>query len=214
MFKSILFLCVLLPAFSFCAAQDGWELKSNKDNIKCYSKPIPNSKINAVRLETVFTATLSQFVAVLLDVESFDKWIYKSMSTRLLKRVSPSEMFYYSEVDFPWPTANRDYVSQMKISQDPASKVVYINAKNVPGWVPVKSGIVRIEQSVGEWTVTPIANNQIKIEYILKVNPGGELPGWLINSFSLGGPVETFKNLREWIKKPTYVSAHLPFIID
>ena len=214
MFKPIVSLCTLLLVFSFCTAQDGWVLKSDKDHIKCYSKPVPNSKINAVKLESVFAATLSQFVSVLLDVESFDKWIYKSMSTRLLKRASPSELFYYSEVDFPWPTANRDYVSQMKISQDPVSKVVFINAKNVPGWVPVKPGIVRIEQSVGEWIITPISSNQIKVEYILKANPGGDLPGWLINSFSISGPVETFKSLREWIKKPAYVSARLPFIID
>ncbi len=214
MFRSLLLLCSFFAVVSFCPAQDGWVLKSDKHNIKSYSKRVPNSKVNAVKLESVFTATLSQFVAVLLDVASYDKWIYNSMSTRLLKTISPTELLYYSEVDFPWPTANRDFVSHMTISQTPGTKVVHINAQNVSGWVPVTSHIVRIENSKGEWIIAPLDNNQLKVEYILQVDPGGELPGWLINSFSLTGPIETFKRLREWIKRPEYVSAQLSFLLN
>jgi hypothetical protein len=214
MFRCLFFAAVLLLVSSFCYAQDGWVLKSDKHAIKSYSKKVPNSKINAVKLESVFNATLSQFLSVLIDVESYDKWIYNSRSTRLLKKISPAELFYYSEVDFPWPTADRDFVSHVTIRQDPATKVVHVNAQNVTGWVPVSSKLIRIDNSIGEWIITPIANNQLKVEYTLQVDPGGELPGWLINSFSLTGPIETFKRLREWIKKPDYVSAHLSFITD
>ena len=214
MFRYCFFVCILLSLSSLCIAQDGWILKSNKHDIKSYSKRLANSKINAVKLESVFTATVSQFVSVLLDVDSYDKWIYNSRSTRLLKNVSATELFYYSEVDFPWPTANRDFVSHVTISQEPNTRIVHIHAENVAGWVPVKSNLIRIENAIGKWTLTPLTNNQLKVEYTLQVDPGGELPGWLINSFSLTGPIETFKRLREWIRKPEYVSARLSFLLN
>jgi hypothetical protein len=214
MFKQIGFLIFLLAISFACPAQGEWILKSDKDEIKTFSRSIADSKLNAVKIETVFAGSLSQFVSVLQDVGSYDKWVYGSRSTRLLKEVSPSELFYYSEVDFPWPTADRDFVSHVVISHDAQTHTVRVNAKNVQGLVPVKPKIVRIERSSGEWTITTLAKGRIKVEYILQVDPGGDLPAWIINSFSSKGVVETFKNLREWIKKPAYANAKISFITD
>jgi hypothetical protein len=214
MYRFSFILPVLLLGTLLSDAQGEWQLKSDKDNIKTYSKQLPDSKLNAVKVEAVFPASLSQFVSVLADVASYDQWVYGSRATRLLKEVSPTELFYYSEVDFPWPSNNRDFVSHVLITQDALTKVVHINAKNVPGWMPAKPKIVRIEHSSGDWIVTPIGKEKIKVEYILQVDPGGDLPAWLINSFSSKGLVETFKSLREWLKKPAYASARLSFIND
>jgi hypothetical protein len=213
-------MCKYLPSFllllvlSSANAQEDWKLKSDKDNIKTYSRKLADSKINAVKIESVFPCSVSQFVSVLMDVDSYDDWVYNSKSTRLVKQVSPSEMYYYSEVGFPWPTTNRDFVSHVIISQDPRTKVARVDAKNVPGLVPVKPNIVRIEKSSGEWIITPISKNEIRIEYVLQVDPGGDLPAWLINPFASKGLVETFKNLRKQLVKPQYVAARPPFIID
>jgi hypothetical protein len=209
----------LLPFFllfvvTTARAQEDWKLKSDKDNIKTYSKKLPDSKINAVKIESVFPCTVSQFVSVLIDVDSYDDWIYNSKSTRLVKQVSPAEMYYYSEVGFPWPTANRDFVSHVIISQDPRTKIARVDAKNVSGLVPVKSGIVRIEKSSGAWLITPVGSKSVKIEYILQVDPGGDLPAWLINPFASKGLVETFRNLRKQLTKPQYSAARPSFIID
>ncbi|MES2331682.1 MAG: START domain-containing protein [Bacteroidota bacterium] len=214
MYKRIFFLLFLFAICLTCGAQDPWILKSDKDNIKTFNKPLADSKLNAVKVEAVFAGSLSQFVSVLQDVGSYDKWVYGSRSTRLLKEMSPSELFYYSEVNFPWPATNRDFVSHVVISQDLQTHTVHVNAKNVPGWVSSQPKIVRIERSSGEWTITPIAKGRIKVEYVLQVDPGGDLPAWIINSFSSKGLVETFKNLREWIKKPAYVNARPVFITD
>jgi hypothetical protein len=213
-------MCKYLPSFllllvlSSANAQEDWKLKSDKDNIKTYSRKLADSKINAVKIESVFPCSVSQFISVLMDVDSYDDWVYNSKSTRLVKQVSPSEMYYYSEVGFPWPTTNRDFVSHVIISQDPRTKVARVDAKNVPGLVPVKPNIVRIEKSSGEWIITPISKNEIRIEYVLQVDPGGDLPAWLINPFASKGLVETFKNLRKQLVKPQYVAARPPFIID
>jgi hypothetical protein len=214
MLKAVSLFFVFAAFFSSCFGQGEWQLKSDKDNIKTYSKTVPGSKINAVKVESVFTASLSQLVSALLDVASYDKWIYNSKSTRLLKQVSPSEVYYYSEVIFPWPTTNRDFVSHVTVSQDAPSKTVRIEAINVAGWVPPKRGIVRIDRSEAKWIITPLDQNKVRIEYELQTDPGGDLPAWLINPFASKGLVETFKHLREWIKNPQYTNAQLGFITN
>ena len=211
--KKILFsLCLLLLATVYCFAQDDWKLKSDKDGIKAYSRKTEDSKINAVRITSDFATSLSRIVAVIADVNTYDEWIYNSKNTRLLKQVSPTELYYYGEVKFPWPTTNRDFVSHVTVSQDPQSKTVTINASNVTGWEPVKKNLVRIENSVGKWIITPVGKNHVSVLYELHADPGGDLPVLLINSFSATGMVATFKNLRRRLERTDLSLSAAPFI--
>lgn len=214
MYKNIFSFSILLFTFSACFAQEGWTLKTDKDNIKTYARKVTDSKINAVRIESVFDAGLSQFVAVILDIGSYDQWVYNSRHTRLIKQVSPSDLYYYSEVVFPWPTTNRDFVSHIVVRQNQESKMVNIEAANVMGLVPVNPSLVRIARSVGSWSVVALSKEKIKVVYELQVDPGGDLPAWLINPFASKGLVETFKKLRSQLKKPAYQTATFPFITD
>lgn len=202
---------VLIFVFGTVRAQD-WKLLSDKDRIQSYTKPITGSKIHAVKVSAEFAATPAQFVSVILDVAAYDGWIYNSRSSRLLKQVSASEFYYYGEVIFPWPTQNRDFVSHVNITQDAVSKMVHIRAENVQGMVPEKAKIVRINHSLGHWMITGLAEGKIRVTYELETDPGGDLPAWLINSFSSKGLVETFKNLRRHITRSAYAAAQYPFI--
>ena len=207
---TIVVLCCLAAT---CFAQE-WKLNSSKDGITSYTREVPGSKINALKMESDFDGSTSQLVAVILDIKGCTDWLYSTKSCAVVNTVSPSELYYYSEIIFPWPTANRDFVSHLKVTQDPASKTVTINAENVAMFVPEKKGIVRINQSVGKWTIRPIAKNKIHVVYELQVNPGGSLPSWLVNMLSVKGPYESFKKLREQVKKPVYANARFAFISE
>lgn len=211
--KALLF-CFCVFAFVFCRAQDDWKLKTDKDGIRTYLRKAEDSKINAIKVEADFTASLSRFASVIADVASYDDWVFNSSSTRLLKQVSPSELYYYSEIKFPWPATNRDFVSHITIHQDPQTKTVRINATNVAGWEPVKKNIVRINNSVGKWTIRPAGKEKLNVVYELQADPGGGLPAWLINSFSSTGMVETFKNLRGLLNRKTPAANTLSFIAN
>src|SRR4051812_26894624 len=91
-------LFVLLLNLNFALAQKGWTLASKKEGIQIYTASVPDSKVNAIRVECRLNARPTQIVALLMDVESAPKWIYHTKSCKLLKRISPSELYYYSEV--------------------------------------------------------------------------------------------------------------------
>jgi len=210
--NKILASLLLLSISATVFAQTDWKLKSDHDGIKVFTSPVPDSKVKALRVECNFQANLSQIVTVLLDVKTCTEWVYHTKSCTILKQVSPSELYYYSEVSLPWPVKNRDFVAHLTASQNAATKVVTVDGPAVAGMVPIKDGIVRIANSKGKWIITPLQNNEVKVEYTLSVDPAGSIPAWVVNLVSSEGPIESFKALKLQLKKTEYKNASLPFI--
>jgi len=194
--------------------QDNWTLKSEKEGIRVYTRTFPDSKFKAIRVELELEASLSQMVAVLLDVNAGVDWVYATKSSVLLKRVSPTELYYYSEVSIPWPFNNRDFIAQLKVTQDSVTHVVTVDGPTVADYLPVKKDIVRVVRSEGRWVIIPVGKGRIRVEYELRTDPGGDLPAWLFNLFVTKGPLESFENLKAQLKKPAYANVRLPFIVE
>ena len=213
MYRTMLLCCALLAA-ALAPAQDNWKLKSESAGISIYMAPVPGSRVKALKVNCSFDASASQLVAVILDLDACSEWVYHSKSNILVKRVSPAELYYYSEVDIPWPLSNRDFIAHITVSQNKQNKIITVDAPCLPDMVPVKENIVRITHSVGRWTITPVNQYRVNVEYILKLDPGGNVPAWLINMFATHGPMESFKQLKQQLRKPAYRNVHLDFITD
>jgi hypothetical protein len=209
MLRRILIMAMLVLGSIPVFAQQEWELRADKDGVKVYSSDMPGSKIKAIKVIGEFNATPAQLAAVVMDVNGATEWVYHLKSSTLIKRVSPNELYYYAEVNLPWPAANRDFVAHLTISQDPATKSLIIDGPAVPGYVPVRKGIVRIDNSIGKWIITPIGNNEVRVEYSIHVDPGGSLPSWLVNMFATDAPLQIFKSLRTELQRPVYKNTNL-----
>lgn len=213
MYRIIIILFFLLK-ITGASAQTNWELKNEKSGIKVYTSAVSDSKFKAIKVDCELKASLSQIVKVLLDIKNGPEWLYHTKSCTLIKQVSPDELYYYSEINIPWPVQNRDFVAHLKVRQDPDTKVITIDGPAVPGFVPLKSGIVRVRSSKSLWVITPITKDRIKVVYTLQLDPGGNLPAWLVNLFAAEGPMKSFEGLLLQLKKPVYQNAELGFIKD
>ena len=212
MYKILLTAFILLLKLTPASAQYDWQLKTEKEGIKIYTSLVPESKIKAVKVEAEFNATASQLVALIMDVNTSTDWIYHVKSCKLIKQVSPSELYYYSEVSLPWPAANRDYVAHLTVTQNPDTKAVTIYGPAVTGFVPVKEGIVRVSDSDGKWVITPSGTDRIKVEYTIHVDPGGSLPSWMVNMFAAEGPIKIFRNIKVQLQKRAYKNTVLAVV--
>jgi len=191
-----------------------WELKDEEDGIKVYTRPVENSDIKAIKVDCIVEeATLSQLAAVILDIPASDQWVYATKLCRTEKIIAPGEFIYYSEIEVPWPASNRDFIVRVKVEQDSATRKMTVGGENLPTYLNEKEGIIRVMHTESQWTVIPYGND-LKIEFVLHVNPGGSIPAWLINLFATRGPMETFLNLRSQIRKPQYRDASFPFLVD
>lgn len=213
--SKVLFISLLLVlGLNSAFAQNDWKLSTEKDGIKVYTSMVPDSKIKAIKVECDLNATSSQLVALVMDVTTAPNWVYHVKSAKLVKQVSPAELYYYSEVSLPWPAQNRDFVAHLIVSQDPGTKVVTIDGPAVPGFVPIKKGIVRIDNSIGKWVISPAGADQIHVEYSIHVDPGGSLPSWLVNIFATDAPMQIFKSLKTQLQKPVYKNTALAFVAN
>jgi hypothetical protein len=210
-FKNILFVLFGCLFCSMALGQAEWKHIVEKEGIKVYTKSVPTSKIKAVKVDCILNTTPDALVALLLDIESSVDWVTNTKSCKLIKKVSPLELYYYSEVTLPWPLENRDFVAHLKVVQNPVTKVIKINGPAVPGFVKEKKNVVRIFQSVGDWVITPLQHKQVHVEYILQVDPGGLIPAWAVNAVSTQTPVNIFQNMRKQLLLAPYKNASINF---
>src|ERR1700680_1977339 len=131
-FLSTFFACL------FAEAQDRWVLKKEKDSIKVYSRASSDSKINEIKIELTIKAKLSEIASFILDIDNYSKWSRHLKMSYVLKKVSDDELYFYAEVNSPWPASNRDLIVHLKIEQDPLTKIMTIKETGVPDFIPPK----------------------------------------------------------------------------
>lgn len=203
----------LLQSVCICAlAQDGWKLKTDKDGVQVYQREEATTNYKTVKAICTLKTSLATVATILLDVMRTPEWVYGTKACSLLKQDSPTSLYYYAEMGMPWPVSNRDFIIHIVLSQHPQSKIITVTATNQPSFIPPKKDIVRIQQSSGKWTISPMANGMVRVEYILQVDPGGTLPASLVNMFSYNGPFQSFRNLQKQVNKEPYRNSKLSFI--
>ncbi|MGE5520381.1 MAG: START domain-containing protein [Candidatus Dadabacteria bacterium] len=193
----LLSFAMVLTAFS----QYDWKLTRDQDGIKVYQSDVPNSHYNNIRVECTVPGTYDKLIGVLTNLGRYKDWVYQNKLGYILKKVSPTEYYIYTETFVPWPLNNRDVVSFMRIDRDKQDRYLKVTQVSVPNYIPPKPGKVRVPKSNVTYNVTKISSSSIHISYTLELEPGGEVPGWLVNNFADKGPFETFRKLREIMKK-------------
>jgi hypothetical protein len=87
---------------------------------------------------------------------------------------------------------NRDFAVRLTIDQDPVTRVLTIKAVSVPDFIPKKENIVRVPYSLGLWTVRPLENDWVHVDYSVEVDLGGHLPQWIVAPLAPKASFETF----------------------
>ncbi len=189
---------------------DGWELKTEKNGVKVYYRK--TTEVYELKLITSIKVPLSGIVTLFDAVDEYSVWGYKVAEARLLKRVSPTEMYYYSRIDFPWPLSDRDVVLHTKLEQNAHNNTVTSTSVAVSGWVPEAKDVVRLKKANTKWTLVPGTGGWLYVEYYLNSDPAGNIPDWVINMALDVGPRETIKRMKTILKNPAYQNTKLAHI--
>jgi len=184
-----------------CSAQYNWKLEKDQQGIKVYSSEIRQSSFKAIKVECVLSGNYKKLISILTNVPEMHKWIYKAKPARLIKQVSPLDIIYLTETETPWPLSNRDAVIHLKINTDSLPKYLLISGRNENNLVAKIPGKVRVNNYKADWRVSMPTAKTLQIHYIIELDPGGDIPGWISNSFISKGPFETFSNLAKKLKQ-------------
>ena len=202
---------VILGYFDGTAQRD-CDLKLNKDSIKVYTCKVADSKFRSVKTVFELNGTLSHLAGVIMNLDSYKDWQYKTISATLQKKVNEREIIYYTEVESPSLTSNRDFVIRLTVDQNPKTRELYIEAVSIPNYIPPVKDVIRVPFSKAYWKVRPLSAHKLSVEYYIEIDLGGAVPPWMVNLVAHQAPYETFKNLRHVIGK--YKGSKASFVKD
>jgi len=208
---------VLFSLFIFNSAQgvdSRWERVKNENGIEIYTRLVSGSSIKEFFAATVVQGSLSGVLAVLDDTGSYTKWMYRCSHAQLLLKKNESERITYTVTSSPWPVEDRDMAVKSVISQNKRTGVVIVSLAGLPGYVPVKSGKVRITALIGYWLLEPLGNSRVRVSYSIHSEPGGSVPDTLVNSSLVDIPYNTLYNLRNMVLQSPYKEAKYRGIVE
>ncbi len=214
LYRAVGSILILFLSTTILFGQVECELRKDQDSIKVYSCNTDQSKFKSIKASFEVNATAPQLAAMVMDIQGYNEWQYKTINAKILKQISKQELIYYVEVVAPWPVNNRDLIVHLKVEQDPITKKMIFTANGIPDYIPEKEGITRVPMSSSKWIVVPVSSNKLKVEYSMNIDPSGSVPAWMMNMVSADGPFESFYNLKNKIKERHYTKTDAPFILD
>ena len=196
--KIQIFLLNLL--FLFCAfnlpssSPSEWQLAKDKNNIQVFTRSSPSSNLKDSKVVSVAQGTPEMVLQTLLDFDTYDGWIPKCKESRLLKKVSETEFYYYARYAAPWPIADRDVIIHFEVFKETSGKIV-CELNGVADYLEEVNGVIRVPYSKGKWFLTPQKNGNVEIINQYASSPGGSIPIWLANTAAVSTPFDTMKSL-------------------
>jgi len=181
-----------LPVFG----QDDCALKLDKDSIQVYTCPRMDSRYKTVKATFLLNASLGELANAILDVGRYGDWQYKTQSVKVLKQVSEREVVYYTRVEAPVLTQDRDFVIRLTVDPDRMTKGLVVEAVSLPEYLPPVEDVVRVPYSRARWNIVPIEKRKLSVEYTIDIDLGGSVPAWMVNVVAPKAPYETFNALR------------------
>ena len=191
-----------------------WQLKKIENDISIYTRTPENSKYKELKAVYQIKTSLSSIIALLNDFESFPKWVYRCEKSMALKKDSDNHIIRYQTVVAPWPVDNRDMILEVNSFQDKKTKIVYQKVNSIPDYIPLVKGHVRVREFRALWTLIPLKNGFVEVNYELLVNPGGNIPAWLVNLALVDGPFDTSVKMREMLMNEKYQKTTYSFITN
>ena len=208
------FFTFLIVGFSPKTQTNDWELKKFEKGVSVYTRLTENSKYKELKAVFQVKASLSSVIVLLNDVESYPQWVYRCGKSKLLKKDSDKHLIRYQTVVAPWPVDNRDLIVEVNSYQDEKTKIVYQKVNAQPDHSPQVKDHVRIRDFRATWTIKPLKNGIVEVQYELLVDPGGNIPAWIVNLAVVDGPYETSLIMKDRLSHEKYQKAKLSFITN
>lgn len=177
-----------------------WKFEKEQNGIKIYTRAIEGWAIKEYKAVFYVKTALIAVENALRDTPNQTKWSKNTLLAEEIKKISRNNFYTYSQSDSPWPATDRDNVVHIEYSY-PSPKMVRIDINSEPNFIPQKAGYVRVTQMKGHWHLKEIEDGLTEVTQQAVVNPGGAAPNWLINAFLIDGPLETFKNFKDYVER-------------
>jgi hypothetical protein len=186
-----------VPLFAY--AQAACKLRKDVDGIKVYTCNTDTSKFKLIKVECELKCSLDILEKCLLDFDNYMHWQFNTVESKTVKRISDSEFIYYTKIEAPWPVSDRDMVVRLRSNR--LDHQLIISANSDKGIMAEKEGLVRVPASRSLWIVNEENEERLEVRYSIQIDPGGNVPAWLVNWVCAHAPLQSFQALKKRVEK-------------
>ncbi len=198
--SSAIFVLSALAAWPAEAA--GWSKLSNEDGILVETREVPDQEMPDVRGTMVMKGEFYEICALIEDVDRTCDWAKRCLGSRILKRISDSEMIFYSRTTAPWPVQDRDAVLHALATGLDRGDDVTMRFESIQSPLgPPIDGVVRMPVLKGHYRISRVDDQTTRIEFTVHADIGGWIPSWLSKSLSKAIPFDTLAGIRRHLPK-------------
>jgi hypothetical protein len=171
-----------------------WTTRKERDGIKVEVTAEPGSVFPRYRATMLVDGPMETYLQILDDVDNYTGWLHATVDAKVVELKPDREKVIYCVSRNPWPVQNRDYYALIRsrnIGDD-----VHIQWHAVEG--PTASALVRVEKMETFITLQPKpCGTQVHLTLEAHIEPGGSIPGWVVDWFIGEVPFNTLKNMRK-----------------
>lgn len=181
-----------------------WEKILDEEGILVERIYVPGESIIKFRGKGLVDAPVLKILAVISDPALAKKWNKNAYNQRIVERLNDREVIFYAAHKTPWPFQDRDMLLKIKFSVDEQKRYILIQSRETshPA-VPAQKGLHRVKFARVTWYLKPLKKfkgQKTWVEFTAHMDPGGNIPSWLMNLVSKKIPFHTIKNIREMVR--------------
>lgn len=181
--------------------EEGWQTVREVDGVEVARREGGGPDFRGT---TVLDASLPHVLAVLRDVPRHVEWRSRCVESRVLARRSDRIALLYNRMAGSWPLSDRDAVLRSETHVDgPDAVRIEVHGVDSP-LAPDPDGAVRIDLE-GRYALQALDPRRTRVEYRMRIDLGGAVPGWLARFVAEDMPLATLTGLRRQVAKTSGV---------
>lgn len=192
-------LSLFFMSFLDVYAEGDWKLRKDKDGIKVYTQQREKGHIYKYKVVTFLDASSEKVFDQVVDFRENLQYMELVDSLSFLEHIKDQRYINYMRFHMPWPVTNREMVMEMRVTKNKG--MIYLNSNDLPDYLPWNDGLVRIHDFHEEWIIQEVQKGRTRIEVQGWVDPGGSIPSWVVNLFSVRTPYNFISGIRDEVYK-------------
>jgi hypothetical protein len=212
-FSAILMIGLL--SVSSASGQDlngEWEKTNESDGIIGFTRSPSEGNLNEIMAIGTVDVSVAVVEALLRDVAAQTEYVYLCTEAFIVDipglESTKDTTYLYTRTGMPWPAYDRDVVVKAECMINEETGALLFQVRSISADFKAQDErVVRIPKATMKCVATPKGENKTELLYHIQMDPGGDLPAFIVNELSEDLAVKTIEGIREMVKKDKYRNA-------
>jgi len=190
-----------IDLFNSLHSNKGWKILNSYDNVSISTKKIQSKNILAVMVTKELLLPKNILQNVIMDIENYGNFLHNSgsfISREVLKTSTFVDGYQFIPISIPF-FDNREYLFRMypsgfKESDDTSIIHWYLLDKDMKLLDSDNQTATYLSYGAGLWVAEDKGDNKTLFSYRIYMDPGGALPGFLIDMINKTSVVNIFND--------------------